>query len=552
MNWTLRSEEQIEEQSPEEIINILLRNRGITDIDSFLNPSPEHFYDPFLLNNVREASERIISAIENRKKILIYGDYDADGISAISLLLTTFRKLNAEVEYYIPHRLEEGYGLSEAGIRKAADSGVNLIITVDCGTNAVEEIKLASDLGMEMIITDHHTPEKENPCDIIINPKLSPDYPYKELAGVGVAFKLSLGLEKMSNLSQNFLFWNLDLVALGTVADVMPLTGENRVIVTLGLKIMNERKRPGINALLDLAGHKGKIKAHHIGFVLGPRINAMGRLTEAREAVELLTTQNKIKARELAGILEKQNRERRKIQERIMKEAFRITTDKGIPLHENGIVLSDPGWHEGIVGIVASKIKETYYRPTILIAENDDICKGSGRSISEINIMETIEECKDYLEDFGGHPQACGISIKKENIKDFRNAFNTAVGLKLKGKNLEPELTIDSLLSIHPINKELIKKMDQLAPFGIGNPIPIFATFNLEVTTTPKIVGKNHLRFTVKEGNKILPAIAFSQGEKLDLLKKYSRIDIAYSPFIDDWRGEPTLKVHDIRGSNLV
>lgn len=552
MKWNFKNKEMVKDLSSEEIIDHLLSLRNIEHKDSFLNPSPEHLHDPFLLKGVEKASKRIISAINNNENIMIYGDYDVDGISSIALMFTILKKLGANVDHYIPSRLKQGYGLNKEAIIEAHKRGTNLIITVDCGINAEDEIQLAKKKGMDIIITDHHLPEREITADIIINPKLKGNYPYRELAGVGVAFKLCQGLEKISNLTENFLFWNLDLVALGTVADVMPLTGENRIITSLGLKIMNEGKRPGINALLRVAGHSGEIKAHHIGFVIGPRINALGRLTSATEAVELLVSFNKNKTITLAEQLEKHNRERKKIQDKILKEAHRMIRSDEKLRSKSGIILSSPGWHEGVIGIVSSRISEYLYRPSILITEYDGICKGSGRSIPEFNLMEALEQCEELLEDFGGHSQACGIQIKKENIDNFAVLFNKVASIKLKGRSLEPALSIDCPLSLNSIGEELIRRIGDLEPFGMGNPQPTFANFRLEVIGSPTIVGKNHLRFTVREGNKHFSSIAFSQGDKLELLKKSQKIDIAFTPVIDSWTKKPTLKVYDIRKSNSV
>ncbi|MBA7630962.1 Single-stranded-DNA-specific exonuclease RecJ [subsurface metagenome] len=547
MNWRFRSKKEISKHDPDMIIDHLLNLRGITHKESFLNPNPHHLHDPYKLKNIKEASIRIISAIKNREKIMIYGDYDADGISAVSLLYIVLKKLNADVGFYLPSRMEEGYGLNEDAIKQIKNGGTDLIITVDCGINDLSEISLAKKLGMDIIVTDHHTPEVENPHEFVINPKLSCDYPYPDLAGVGVAFKLCEGIEKISDLSRNFLLWNLDLVALGTVADVMPLTGENRVITSLGLKIMNERRRPGINATLNTAGQKGEIKAHHIGFIIGPRINALGRLDEALEAVEILITYNNRKVKKLAQTLENCNKKRKQIQKQILQEALQHIQTKDIPANKSGIVLSAINWHEGVIGIVSSKIAEKFNQPTILISENDDVCKGSGRSIPGFDLIETIEECREFLEDFGGHPMACGIKIKKENIKDFTSFYNKTVKLKLKKKNLERRLSVDCPLSIHAISEELIRRINKMAPFGIGNPEPTFATLNIELLGDSTIVGNNHLRFTVRDGNKHIPAIAFGQGEKEELLRRKSRVDIAYAPIIDNWSGKPILKVYDIK-----
>jgi single-stranded-DNA-specific exonuclease len=356
MKWNINFDKVSEAGNSEVIVRKLLDIRGASDIDLFLNPSVEGLHDPFLLEGVREACERMLEAIEKNKRISIFGDFDADGVTSTALLLIVLQKLGGKVDFYIPHRLEDGYGLNKSGIKELKEKGTELIITVDCGINGAEEIAYANELGIEVIVTDHHIPERKNPAEIQIDPYLSKSYPYKELAGVGVVFKLCQGLEKISNLSENFLLWNLDLVALGTVADVIPLTGENRILTALGLKIMNENRRPGILSLLKRSRFKkGEIQAWHIAFIIAPRINALGRLEEAKEAVNLLCTYSKVEANSIAARLESYNIERKKIQGKIYREALsflKIRSKK-----ENiGIVLSSEDWHEGVIGIVASKI----------------------------------------------------------------------------------------------------------------------------------------------------------------------------------------------------
>lgn len=549
MKWKYRFDKLVGDKGPESIVEKLLAVRGVSDVDSFLKPSVEAMNDPFLLESVREGCDVILSAIENNKKISIYGDFDVDGIAATVLMLIVLAKLNANVDFYIPHRLDEGYGLNKEGVRELMESGTELIITVDCGINAREVVSYANELGMEVIVTDHHLPENEKPSSIAIDPHLSESYPYRELSGVGVAFKLCQGLAKVSGLSLNFLLWNLDLVALGTVADVMPLTGENRILTSLGLKIMNEGRRPGIVSLLNKANFKkGLIQAWHISFIIAPRINALGRLEAAREAVDLLKTYSKSEANLIALKLEKHNIQRKRLQEKIYKEALGFLDDFNLDDY-TGIVLSSKNWHEGVVGIVASKIVEDFNRPAILIAEKEDICKGSGRSIPGFNIVDCIKDLSRFLEKFGGHSQACGISIKKENIDVFKEAFNKEVLKVLKDKISEKEISIDFPLSISSINKKLVKNLEVLAPFGMGNPKPVFASLDVELSGASKIVGNNHLKFSIKEGKKYISCIGFSLGGKLDLLKNSKKFSIAYSPFIDEWNGEVSLKVQDIKKS---
>ncbi len=547
MKWKFNFEEMPKVENSEVLIKKILDNRGVSDFNSFLNPSISGLHDPFLLEGVSEGCEKILEAIKNNKSISIFGDYDVDGVASTALLLIVLQKLGAKVDFYIPHRLEDGYGLSKSGIDELKRRGTDLVITVDCGINGSEEIEYARELGMEFIVTDHHLPEKENSAKIKIDPFLSNSYPYKDLAGVGVAFKLCQGLAKMSDLSENFLFWNLDLVALGTVADIMPLTGENRVFTALGLKIMNENRRPGIVSLLNNSRFKkGEIQSWHIAFLIAPRINALGRLEEAREAVNLLCTYNKVKANSIAAKLEKHNIRRKRIQEKIYREALKFLKLGG--LEENkGIVLSSENWHEGVIGIVASKIVEEFNRPAILIVEKDEVCRGSGRSIPGFNITDSLKNLDVFLEKFGGHAQACGISIRKENIDGFKEAFNKEVMKISKDRVEERELLVDFPLSINFVDEPLVKDLESLAPFGVGNPKPVFAALNVELAGVPSIVGRDHLKFSVKDGNTCISCIGFSHGDKLDLLRESEKFSIAYSPFIDDWNGQVSLKIHDIK-----
>ena len=547
IKWKFGSDKMPKIENADALIEKLLDVRGVSDVDLFLNPAVSGLYDPFLLGGVKEGVMKILEAIGDNKKISIYGDFDVDGVASVSLLSIVLRKLGADVDFYIPNRLEDGYGLNKSGIAELKEKGTDLIITVDCGINGVEEIKYAGELGMELIVTDHHIPEVENTCEIKINPYLSKSYPYKELAGVGVVFKLCQGLVSMSDLSRNFLMWNLDLVALGTVADVMPLQDENRILTALGLKIINENRRPGIVSLLDNSRFKGgRIKAWHISFIIAPRINALGRLEEAKEAVNLLCTYSKAEADSIAVKLENYNTERKKIQERIYKEVLEIL--KSVDIKKNtGIVLSSKNWHEGVIGIVASKIVEEFNKPAILIVEKDGICRGSGRSIPGFNITDALKDLSIFLEEFGGHAQACGISIKKENISSFRKAFEEAARKRIGGEIPCKELLIDFPLSLGSVNEGLVDNIESLAPFGVGNRKPVFAALDVGLAGRANIVGNNHLKFTVKDGNEYMSCIGFSLGGKLDLLNNSEKFSIAYSPFIDEWNGEVSLKIHDIK-----
>ncbi len=546
------------------LIAQILINRGIKTIEGikdFLTASLNELHNPFLLPDMKEAVERIGLATKSGEKILIYGDYDVDGVTATSLLYLFFKEIGYEASYYIPNRLRDGYGLREDAICRIKEQGINLLITADCGTTSHSAVKKAKDLGIDVIITDHHEPPQVLPeAYAMINPnRIDSAYPFNGLAGVGVALKLAQGIYCCLNSSDSLrglscplepmLYKYLDLVALGTVADISSLTGENRKLVKEGLKLLSKADRKGIAALKLVSNLDGSdVSVGTIGFTLAPRINAAGRLDEANVGVMLLTTASEEEAIKCAKILDGKNRERQMIEDKMLNEAIEMIDSKIDLKHTNAIVLSSDKWHQGVIGIIASKIVDRYYRPTILISVNEDgIGKGSARSIPGFHLYQGLYECQSYLEAFGGHKYAAGLSIRKENIDSFSDKINEVAASSLKKEDFIPKLYIDGGLNVKELNFNLLKEIERLEPFGVGNPEPVFAITDAEVLY-PKIVGSNHLKFKLRQGNAGADAIGFNMGGFIDRLND-EKVDAAVTPKLNEWQGTLTvqMKIKDIK-----
>ncbi|MCK5451308.1 MAG: single-stranded-DNA-specific exonuclease RecJ [Candidatus Omnitrophica bacterium] len=533
----------------------VLINRGITqpeDAQAFLFGDLSSCSDPFLMKDMDRAVTRIKQAIEKNEKILIYGDYDVDGITSSALLLDVFKTLGADCSTYIPHRVDDGYGLNLRAMKKAADDGVNLIVTVDCGVNSTEEIKYAVSRSIDVIVTDHHEVDKNSrpPAYAVVDPHQEAcGYPYKYLAGVGVAYMLASAL---TGGDRAILEKQLDLVALGTIADVVPLTGENRILAKAGFKQLRNVTRPGLKALMEVARvDPEKVTCKSIGFSLAPRINAMGRIGSADVALELLMSKDDNRAREIATILDRENKNRQDIQKNILKQAIKKVESEIDLDKEEIIVLADNEWHPGVVGIVASRLTEEYSRPAILIAIDGNDGKGSGRSVVGFNLFEAIDKAGEHLLGFGGHKQACGIKIKKENIDVFRKSLNSFAKLSLVGdKTSDPELEIDMVLPFAHINAKLIKELDLLMPYGQGNSEPIFCAKEITVNNTPRNIGSNGFKFLSQCGTLTCETITF---RKKHIQKPRVRdiIDLAFTPSINSWNGIDTVQLN-IRDLQIV
>lgn len=501
------------------VIGRILVNRGIRTMEEarlFFRPDWNDLYDPFLMKDMDKAVGRLIEALEKNERIFIYGDYDVDGITSVSLLILFLRELGGEVFFYIPNRLQEGYGLSTSGIHQASQVGARLLISVDCGITAVDEVALGRDLGIDVIISDHHEPSSIMPeAAAILDPKRADaSYPFKELAGVGVAFKLIQAVSQRLNLEDEAYRKYIDLVALGSAADIVPLVDENRVLVMKGLELINRHERLGIHALVERSGLDGKkIGTGQIVFILAPRINAVGRLGNAERAVRLLITDSEQQARNIASILETENRNRKNIDEETFQEALELIESEYDMQSDRAVVLSREGWHSGVIGIVASRIAERVYRPTIMISVEDGIGKGSARSISNFNIYSALKKCEDHLVGFGGHRYAAGLTIEDEKIDIFREAFKKVAAEMVTEDDLIQQISVDAEISLKEITAKTVRVLNQFAPFGPRNMRPVFISRNLQVVGTPRVVGKNHLKFRVRErGREVFDVIGFDLG----------------------------------------
>ncbi len=529
--------------------------KTFTQAKHFFRPSLDSLHDPYLMHGMENATKRVIQALTENHPICIYGDYDVDGTCATALLYMFLKELGANVDFYIPRRLNEGYGLSKEGIDAIKSNyDAKLLITVDCGITAIEETDYANQLGMDVIICDHHQPKEELPEALAVLDPLKPEcqYPFDYLSGAGVAFKLAQGIaEKIGRREMPLKY--LDLVALAAAADIVPLTDENRVLVKEGLDKVNTDPRPGILALIESSSlQPGNLNSGQVVFTIAPRINAVGRLGDARRAVELLITDSVEEARTLAKILESENYERRKIDVDTFDNALQLVENSIDFDNELAIVLHQEEWHPGVIGIVASRLVEKYYRPTIMLTTIDGIAKGSARSITNFNIYEALQKCEDILLHFGGHQAAAGLAVELDKLQEFKDKFNQIVKESINEEDLLPEVIIDAKIRFSDITPKFLRILDQFAPFGPENMRPVFLTENVELINTPRIVGNNHIMATFKQNksDKVFDAIGFNMGEYLDLnLKKNIKLDIVYTidKTVRDSRTYPQLRLKDIR-----
>jgi len=534
---------------------LVLRNiKTFNQAKHFFRPSIESLHDPFLMDEMESATTRVITALTENEKICIYGDYDVDGTCATALLYMILKELDANVEFYIPRRLEEGYGLSTAAIDIVKEKGTQLMIAVDCGITAITETDYANQLGIDVIICDHHQPKEDIPKAFAVLDPLKPgcDYPFKYLSGAGVAFKLAQGLcERIGKRGLPLKY--LDLVALAAAADIVPLTDENRILVNEGLNQVNLNPRPGIEALIEMSRlQPGHLSSGQIVFTVAPRINAVGRLGDAERAVNLLIATNKKEAVKLAEVLETENYERRKIDVDTFEAAKEIV-DTEIDLDEDlAIVLHNGDWHPGVIGIVASRLVEKYYRPSVLLTTVDGIAKGSARSINGFNIYEALEQCNDLLLHFGGHKAAAGLALEIDKVEEFRVRLNEVLRSSITSEDLSEEISIDSIIKFSEITPKFLRILDQFAPFGPGNLRPVFIGESVHITNVPRIVGNNHLvcSFTQNGTDKVFDSIGFNLGNYYELIKdNHSELDIVFSidKTIRDSRIFPQLKLKDIK-----
>ena len=539
-----------------EVIARVLANRNILNPNlarPFFTPNLDMLHNPYLMQDMDKAVERVLKNIKSGKPIMVFGDYDVDGTTGAAALYLAFQKFGADVTYYIPDREKEGYGLSYHGIEVAKDIGIDLIITCDCGINAFVQVDFANEQNIDLIITDHHTTDTELPkAHAILNPKRKDcEYPFKGLCGGGVAFKLITAVGNELNIPLTDYEEIIPLITLGIAADVVPIKDENRVLVHHGLNILKNLEKPGLKTLLELAGLKGHISVGQLVFSIAPRINAAGRLGDANRAVELLVTDDQDKARLLVKELDNENKRRQMIQQAVVDEALLKVNAEADLKNENALVLANAGWHPGVVGIVASKIKEEFNRPTIIIALENGFGKGSARSVAGFDLYEALTACKTHLDGYGGHPMAAGLTLSNQKLEDFKKAFIDFANERLTKENLQATLTLDSEMALQDITPRFMEFLDKLSPYGPGNMRPKFAIRNVEIAGVPKVIGKTgeHIRFKIKQGLKSYPAVGFGLSNKYEMLITGQPVDIACVVETNEWQGNTSIQmnVRDIK-----
>ncbi|MEE1530979.1 MAG: single-stranded-DNA-specific exonuclease RecJ [Clostridia bacterium] len=527
------------------LISSILASRGIIekeDVREFLNPTRDDFHDPFLMPDMEKAVDRILKAIQTQEKTIIYGDYDVDGITSITVLKKFLEERNLQVGEYIPNRLNEGYGLNKEAVKKIAKQGYKLIITVDCGISCIEEIKYATELGLEVIVTDHHEPAEELPkCLAVVDAKRKDNqYPFNQLAGVGVVFKLIQAISIKLNLDNREYLKYLDIVCVGTISDIVPLVDENRVITKLGLKLVPISKNIGLRTLLASTGYK-EVNSTTISFGIAPRINACGRMGEEKEALRLFLTNDLHEAKEITERLNNYNLERQETEKRIFKQALEQI--------ENGekdkscIVLGQEGWHHGIIGIVASKVTDIYFKPSILICFEGEEGKGSGRSIPGFNLHDAVMNCDTYVEKFGGHSMAIGINVKRENFEKFKKEFEEYTQ-NSHISDIIPIIQIDKQVDIKKINIQEVNELKLLEPYGEGNKMPVFLIKNLKILSIRSLSEGKHIKLKLGIDNHMIDAIGFNMGEVADKYLIGDKVDIVGSLEVNQFGGNENIQVN--------
>ena len=524
----------------------ILINRSIRTPEQaqfFLQPSLVKLHEPMLMKGMREAVYRIRQAIRQKEKILVYGDYDVDGISAAALLTLVLKKLKADVNCHIPSRMDEGYGLNSKSVKLIYKKGIDLLITVDCGITAIPEINELNALGVYTIITDHHTPEENLPdAGVILNPlQKGCNYPDKCLAGVGIAFKLATAL---LDKDDHWLYEQLDLVCLGTVADVVPLVGENRILVKNGLDELTHTKKQGLKALIGEASLSGKnITSYFVGYILGPRINAAGRLGSPQTSLDLLLTDDPEQAKRLAKALTGENRNRQKMEELVLKQAVaRVERDIDFT-NQRVIVLEDELWHKGVIGIVASRLVDKFHRPAVLISMDGNEGRGSCRSIKNFNLFNALSDCSEYLKNYGGHSYAAGLTIEKSRLGDFRKKINAIANDTMLTQDLVPCIKVDAEIPVSTLDKSLLEELDRLSPFGIGNPKPVFVSRNLKIRSGPHALRRSTVKMWVTDGKVTAEAIGFNMVDFMPSDPVNQKVDIAYTCDLNEYKGITSIRL---------
>lgn len=543
---------------PESLANLMVQ-RGIKtsrEAESFFEPSLADLYDPFMMKDMNKAVDRISSAIAKNERIMVYGDYDVDGTTSVAMMYSFLRKLYGNLDYYIPDRYREGYGISLQGMDHAAETGCRLVIALDCGIKAVEKVKYARSRGLDIIICDHHLPGDSIPdATAVLDPKQPGcTYPYKELSGCGVGFKLIQAYCRIHSIPQEEAYEYLDLVAVSIASDIVPITGENRILAYFGLRRLNELPGTGLKEIIREADITRKVSIEDVVFRIGPRINAAGRMETGRKAVELLISSDSRLASDMSKSISDCNNERRNVDRIITAEAMRMISEDDRKTGARTTVLYNPAWHKGVIGIVASRLIETYYRPTVILTESNGFATGSARSVPGYDLYQAIEACSDLLESFGGHMFAAGLTLKKERVTEFTERFERFVSETITEEQLVPRIFVDAVLEPGEINIDFYNLLNRFQPFGPENMAPLFVSKGVCDTGNGKMVGQSgeHLKLEIcheSSGIRVFPAIAFGQSHRLEYIKSRQPFDICYSIDMNDFRGVRSLQlnIRDIR-----
>ena len=555
--WTIQSDDKEQTELLQKTLNIhpvlckILSQRGIDSFDKakdFFRPQVTGLHDAWLMKDMDKAVERILSAINNREKILVFGDYDVDGTTSVACMYQFLKKLTSNLDFYIPHRYREGYGVSKAGIDFAKDNGFTLIISLDCGIKSVDLIGYAKNLEIDFVVCDHHMPDNELPPAIaILNPKQKDcNYPYKELCGCGVGFKLMTALADKLNLPDKSFHEFLDLVAVAIAADIVPMTGENRILAFHGLKKANENPNNGIKALSQLSGLRGELHISNLVFMIAPRVNAAGRMDDANKAVQLFIAETYEQALHYAEMLHSDNTDRKEADINTTEEALALIQENEQWAQNKSAVLYQPHWHKGVVGIVASRVIEHYYRPTIILTKSGEFAAGSARSVPGFNLYEAIHACKEHLLGYGGHFAAAGMTLETEKIDAFRKKFEEVVASTIHPNLLIPEIVIDAEISFRDITWPFYNILCQMEPFGPENLRPVFIVKNVTDTGYSKVVKEQHLRFSVRQNGVTFTGIGFNMAEKYNLMINKLPVDIVFKIDVNEWNGEKNLQLRVI------
>lgn len=536
----------------------ILVQRGYDSFEKakdFFRPKIQQLHNPWLMKDMEKAVSRIKTAFDAKEKILVYGDYDVDGTTSVASMFSYLKNIYDKVDFYIPHRYKEGYGVSKAGIDYAKENSISLIISLDCGIKSVDLISYAKELNIDFIVCDHHLPDNQLPPAVaILNPKQADcNYPFKELCGCGVGFKLMQALSETFLLPEYAHMQFLDLLATAIAADIVPIVGENRILAFYGLKKVNENPCAGIKALIQLANLKSELHLNNLVFIIAPRVNAAGRMDDAKKAVQLFIEKEFEKALEFAEMLHKDNSDRREADLAITEEALSIINNDERMIGRKSTVVYQEHWHKGVVGIVASRLIEKYYRPTVVLTKSGDYIAGSARSVAGFNLYEAIHACREHLLGYGGHFAAAGLTLLPGKVEEFSNAFEEIVTKQILPEQLTPEIIIDAEISFNEINFSFYNILTQMEPFGPENMRPVFIVKNTVDTGFSKIVKEQHVRFVLNNNNVVFSGIGFNMAEKWEILSEKHPIDIVFTVDLNEWNNEKNLQIRviDFRRSEL-